>query len=110
MIKTYFENIKDVIIKELNNSKTTIRIALAYFTDNDIFEIFPTEGVENIQGTIYNRWGELVYEWKGLRVENFWNGKYKNQDASQGVYYYIITYEDFYGKQFERKGSLTLIR
>ena len=78
--------------------------------NNDVFQIIPTEGIVNIQGYIYNRWGEVIYLWEGFSKEKSWNGKVKNQEAMQGIYYYVITYEDLNGKKFEKKGSVTLIR
>jgi PLD-like domain len=37
--QAYFENIKGVILKELSEAQTSINIAVAWFTDNDLYEM-----------------------------------------------------------------------
>lgn len=66
------------------------------------------QGVINYSCTIYNRNGEVVYEWQG--TDGAWNGKIKNSDnyAAPGVYYYVITGQGSDGKQFVRKSFLHL--
>jgi gliding motility-associated-like protein len=66
------------------------------------------EGVVYYTCTIYNRNGEMVYEWQG--TEGAWNGKIKNSDnyAAPGVYYYVITGQGSDGKQFVKKSFLHL--
>jgi len=38
-IKSYFENIREVIIDELQKAKSSIFVAVAWFTDNQLYEI-----------------------------------------------------------------------
>ena len=46
-------------------------------------------GICNFHISIFNRWGELVYETTNPSVA--WDGKTKSgQDASEGTYYYVI--------------------
>jgi gliding motility-associated-like protein len=40
---------------------------------------------------IYNRWGKLIFE--SNSPVNIWNGEIDSDDASEGVYYYIINYQ-----------------
>jgi gliding motility-associated-like protein len=56
---------------------------------------------------IFNRWGEKVYA--GSRYAYSWNGEYRGQPQSTGVYTYYLLVEK--NRQlFERKGSFTLVR
>jgi gliding motility-associated-like protein len=56
---------------------------------------------------IFNRWGEKVYA--GSRYAFSWNGEYRGQPQSTGVYTYYLLVEK--NRQlFERKGSFTLVR
>jgi gliding motility-associated-like protein len=57
--------------------------------------------------TVYNRWGEKIYESKGY-VSNPWNGIYKGLLQPHGVYVYIIQLKN--GKTQMLKGTVTLIR
>jgi gliding motility-associated-like protein len=57
---------------------------------NDVFEPFPYRYVKSIQLTIYNRWGEAVFETDDPSIQ--WDGKHKESGkaCSDGVYYYVI--------------------
>lgn len=54
---------------------------------------------------ILNRWGELLYE-----GTNGWDGKYKNNDVSEGTYYFIVYLSDENNDLTEVKGSVTITR
>lgn len=74
---------------------------------NDIFEI-PTMGVTELHADIYNRWGELMYSFDG--INGYWDGKYNGKDASDGVYFYIISATRTNGVVLNYNGCLTLAR
>lgn len=76
---------------------------------NDYFKII-AEGYTNYHVTIFNRWGEKVFD--NINVETQWNGKINNtgSDAADGTYYYILNITDPNGKPLTMKGALTLIR
>ncbi|HRS54443.1 MAG TPA: gliding motility-associated C-terminal domain-containing protein, partial [Bacteroidales bacterium] len=65
---------------------------------NDYFKPFPYNFVEKIDITIFNRWGEIVFETTNPDVN--WDGKnqYTKKDCSDGVYYYIC---DIYEKRLK---------
>lgn len=48
-MKVYFKEIKEEIIKELNKAKLSINIAVAWFTDRDLFEILRRKASEGIR-------------------------------------------------------------
>ena len=57
---------------------------------------------------IYNRWGEIVFN----TTDRFlgWNGIGNDGDLkSEGVYVYLLRFKDEFGKEYEFKGSLTLL-
>jgi gliding motility-associated-like protein len=75
---------------------------------NDKFRIvnFRNDASEvNIK--VFNRWGEKLYEENG---NDGWDGTYKNEQAPEGVYLYIIevTCENDRTQLF--KGDLTILR
>jgi len=55
---------------------------------------------------IYDRWGELVFFTDDPEVS--WNGYYRNEPASLGVYTYFISYE-INGIRIKRSGDFTII-
>lgn len=57
---------------------------------------------------IYNRWGEKLFETKEL--DHGWDGKVKSAYCPEGVYFYLVKATGKSGKNYEFKGTLTLIR
>jgi gliding motility-associated-like protein len=74
---------------------------------NDLFEI-TYSNIENINITVYNRWGSQVF----FGYDNFnWDGTNELQLCSTGVYFYIINYTNIETKEFEQKqGYIHLLR
>ena len=76
--------------------------------NNDLFRV---DGVnlKHVEGEIYNRWGQKMFSWDN--VNGTWDGKtLAGVDAADGTYFYIIRAEGFDGKEYFKKGTLTLIR
>jgi gliding motility-associated-like protein len=73
--------------------------------------IFPLSNMEFKMQVfrIYNRWGEMVYEWKDGDTRG-WNGTYKGAPAEMGVYAYYFKLAHRNGEILEKKGNITLIR
>lgn len=77
--------------------------------DNDIF--FPiTRYVKEFKMSIYDRWGELVFESKDINIG--WDGYYRGKPCQQDVYVYKIYAKYYDSKETEitKAGDLTLIR
>ncbi|WP_281612816.1 PKD domain-containing protein [Flammeovirga sp. SubArs3] len=83
---------------------------------NDTFFI---EGKDmlNIQLTIYNRWGEVIYhneyadEYELRDPTKGWDGTYRGKKVAIGDYIYIITYENalYPGQIFREEKGLSVI-
>ena len=58
--------------------------------------------------TIYNRWGNKVYE--STDIEQGWDGTYNGTPQPLGVYIYIIDAVKDNGAPFKQQGNVTLIR
>ncbi len=74
---------------------------------NDTFAPVLAEGGPAIgRMTIYDRWGEKVYEYAGAAS---WDGNVRGKPAVSDVYIYVIEL-DCSGDRFRRVGNVTLIR
>ncbi|MEM1323519.1 MAG: PKD domain-containing protein [Bacteroidota bacterium] len=78
---------------------------------NDFFQgagVF--EGIDNFSMTIWNRWGELVFQTRNF--DEGWNGRKNNTGAlsPSGVYVYVVRYRGPRGGDIELKGFATLIK
>jgi gliding motility-associated-like protein len=75
--------------------------------NNDVLEVYG-RGLAKVDLTIFNRWGEKVFDsnnqWQG------WDGNYKGIESPAGVYTYYVEAIYLNGKTKEKKGTITIIR
>ena len=72
---------------------------------NDTWNIPALNAFPGFILSVYNRYGQLVYQNRDINIP--WDGKFKGQLQSSGVYVYYLDLKVPGGK---RKGTLTLIR
>lgn len=65
-------------------------------------------GIAKMQFTIWNRWGQKVFETNDRNIG--WDGKVKGVVQPMDVYAYTLTVEFFDGVKTTKKGDITLIR
>lgn len=75
---------------------------------NDFFKPISFKGMKQGKMTILNRWGQTVFETEDIL--NGWDGLHINQQCTDGVYYWIVTYTDIFDETKTETGFLTLIR
>ena len=84
---------------------------------NEVFQLVfagdgSTTAVANYAIQIFNRWGTLVFE--STDPDNNWNGTINGNDASSGVYYYVVNAEYANGESIlapnQRSGWFQLVR
>lgn len=82
---------------------------------NDVF-YFPLSENIKIELSIYNRWGQLVFEDTQFKLRNNqidgWDGTDMNtgQKLADGVYYYVARlYDTASGNELNKHGSVTLL-
>jgi len=73
---------------------------------NDVFKVYGI-GISTVNVQIYNRWGELIYQWNGL--DGGWDGTVANRLVPQDVYAYVIYGVDSNFNKIKRLGSVTLL-
>ena len=74
---------------------------------NDILTV-EGDGIETLDFKVFNRWGNLMFE--STSQESGWDGTINGKQANQGVFVYQIVGTFVDGKEFEKKGTVTLIR
>ena len=65
-------------------------------------------GIAKMQFTIWNRWGQKVFETTDRNKG--WDGKVKGAVQPMDVYAYTLNVEFFDGAKTTMKGDITLIR
>lgn len=116
LIVTHAEGCKDSMIKYLDIRPVVLWHMPNAFTPNGdglndgfLGKGF-LEGATNYNMTIWNRWGELVFETTNPDEE--WNGRAQNTGGMSpaGVYVYLVTFTGPRGEPFEFRGFATLVK
>lgn len=75
---------------------------------NDEF-LMQSKGIETFNCTVFNRWGEKVYEWTDISVG--WDGRTKSgSQSATGVYFYVIKAIGADKQEYSLHGTVTLLR
>ena len=75
---------------------------------NDYFD-FGEYAMKEVNIYLYNRWGELVFNWD--TPETKWDGRgLDGEELPEGVYYYVLNAVGEDGYVYNKKGSITLLR
>ncbi|MBP7274340.1 MAG: gliding motility-associated C-terminal domain-containing protein [Saprospiraceae bacterium] len=106
----------DTIIKYLDIiPKVTYFIPNAFTPNSDAKNDYflgkgEFEGIKDFEMTIWNRWGEMIFQTND--PTEGWNGKKNNQgqDSQQGVYIFVVHYTTPRNEKIELKGFATLVR
>jgi gliding motility-associated-like protein len=75
--------------------------------NNDVLYV-RSHNIKTMELTIYNRWGEKVFETKD--INKGWDGTYKNSKCNEGVFVWYLNATLKDGKTVVKKGNITLIR
>jgi gliding motility-associated-like protein len=79
---------------------------------NDVFGAIPRyDYVKQYHLSIYNRWGEMLFE--TTDINHGWDGIYKGKACPSGVYVYRVIYEEFGNQPSQtriKNGTVVLVR
>lgn len=76
---------------------------------NDLFRIRGIKDQKIVDFKVYNRWGEMVYDYKTGDAQG-WDGTIDGKPADMGVYHYSIIMARLGNVDVVHKGDVTLIR
>ncbi|MDB4089417.1 gliding motility-associated C-terminal domain-containing protein, partial [Flavobacteriales bacterium] len=75
--------------------------------ENDVLKV-EGNGIETIEFSIFNRWGNLIFSTTSADVG--WDGSFKGQPVNQGAFVCFVRGTFVDGNEFEEKGTVTVIR
>ena len=75
--------------------------------ENDVLSIMGN-CIKVLDFTIYDRWGEKVFETKD--VFNGWDGSYKHKPLSSGMFVYYMEAVLSNGEKINKRGNITLVK
>lgn len=103
---------KDSITVSISNCETEMEVPNIFTPNNDgINDLFTitTKNIITLNCKIYNRWGILVGELK--TINEVWDGyTTSGQKCTEGVYYWIVEYQNSTGTNKLMKGFVQLVR
>ncbi len=77
---------------------------------NDVFRLIASS-LKEIEISIFDRWGNKVYELTSETGNFAWDGKSQNgKECPAGTYFYIIKANGKDGREFNEKGNVSLFR
>lgn len=75
---------------------------------NDIFKIPESVYIDLVSFTVYNRWGQMVFN--TTDKSKGWNGTVNGREADAGTYVWYIIYNDLYKKKTRENGTVVIVR
>ena len=75
--------------------------------ENDVLCVY-SDCMKSLTFSIYNRWGEKVYETSNMNI--CWDGTWKGKQLNSAVFVYILKGDLINGQTVEQKGNISLIR
>ena len=75
--------------------------------DNDVLFV-RGENIESLYLTVYNRWGEMVFETRDKNVG--WDGTFRGEPADPAVFVYYLEVFCIDGQEYFEEGNVTVIR
>ena len=63
---------------------------------------------QSFKMTIFDRWGQQLFETTDMI--SGWDGSISGQTAPSGMYVYLLTYKSLEGKEYTKRGTVTLLR
>lgn len=74
---------------------------------NEEWEIIGIEKYPNNVVSIFDRWGQLVFQTSGYSKNKMWDGKARSKGVTESVYFYVLDLNN--DGQDVRKGTITVI-
>lgn len=74
---------------------------------NDEFKV-AYKSIIKFKCTIFNRWGTKLYQWTD--ISKGWDGRYKGNYVTTGVYFYVIEAIGSDGKRYKKSGDINVFR
>ena len=75
---------------------------------NDIYKVKEYQNIVEFRATIFNRWGQKLYEW--TKIDEGWDGTYRGKDVKQGTYFVLVKARGADGKTYNIRKDVNLLR
>ncbi|PXV63541.1 gliding motility-associated-like protein [Dysgonomonas alginatilytica] len=99
---------------EFSISTSSLEIPPNYFSPDansetaKVFRIGEYKSLIKFKCSIFNRWGNKIYEWTD--PSKGWDGKYKGKYVNTGVYFWVIDALGSDNERYQKAGDVNVIR
>jgi len=101
----------DTVIVSVNNYDALLFFPNSFTPNNDglndFFNVYG-ENIKEFKISIFNRWGELLFE--SNNIMNGWNGTYKGVTVPVGVYVYKVEAVSKNFRRYKKAGHINLVK
>lgn len=73
---------------------------------NDIYKV-KHKSLVKFKATIFNRWGNKIYEWNN--PDEGWDGTYKGKHVNPGVYFVIVDATGSEGRRYKKSSDINIL-
>ena len=105
-------SVRDTVIIGMEKCPITLEMPNVFTPNgdgkNDLFIPIIMEGIQDANITIYNRWGQELYNSSDITIG--WNGNCGGGDCTDGTYYWIVNYTDVKNNTGTLKGFTSLLK
>lgn len=95
-----------------NDAQCTVIVPNAFTPNNDgrndLFKPRAYANIMNYRFTIYNRWGQPLFDTRDPNAG--WDGYFKGQLQEAGAYVWVLVYQDAQGQDRKQTGAVSLVR
>ncbi len=102
----------DYVVVRVFRTEPSIFVPTAFTPNGDglnDFEMPIPVGIDKLlYFRIYNRWGQEVFATS--TIGQGWDGKINGRNQGSGVFVWVVNAVDYLGRNYFRKGTVTLIR
>jgi gliding motility-associated-like protein len=103
---------KDTVVVSVKDCMSGLYVPTAFSPNrdgkNDLFRPLLFGNVKQFRFTVYNRWGQIIYQ--TTELQKGWDGRLAGKDAETGVFVWTCAYQLADGEPKTEKGTVTLIR
>jgi len=99
---------------KINTTNTEPAIANAFSPNgdgvNDVWDVNLSKEYKIISAGIYDRWGSLIYSPPTGHSNINWDGKKANKYVNDGIYVFLIKYQDEHEKEYILQGDIMVVK
>ncbi|HPK10930.1 MAG TPA: gliding motility-associated C-terminal domain-containing protein, partial [Saprospiraceae bacterium] len=99
---------------KINTTNTEPAIANAFSPNgdgvNDVWDVNLSKEYKIISAGIYDRWGSLIYSPPTGHSNINWDGKKANKYVNDGIYVFLIKYQNEHEKEYILQGDIMVVK